>query len=180
MTTVLQGHGDPLQLEVMAGLEQMPHDETTKTCTCSFTSGERHYGTGDPLFDEVERYHQDKSDNVGGVTQNLALHERLVKRDKNNSLSACHISALYDPFLHECVLPRTKLSELKDLEVDVAHKRDLFREMSGRKKLNLNERELYCDPLVHSYRMHALSTSKPAYCKLDHGDPLFNATQSQA
>ena len=178
MATVLQGHGDPLLLEVMSGLEQVPHNEEMKKCTFSFTHGEMRYGTGDPLFDEVQRYHQVNSDNVADVTHNLALHERLVKRNKSNSLSAR--LATYDPLLHEYVMPRTNLAQLKLIEVDVANKRELFREMSARKKINLNAREIYCDPLVHPYRMHALCASKPTYCKLNQGDPLFSATQSLA
>lgn len=185
----LHGHGDPLLMEVIVGLEEMLHPEFKNSTTGTRGVGERHAGIGDPLFKEAERYHQEENDHVANVAKKIALHERLVKRDKHNSLFGS-TGATYDPILHEYVLPAATLSELKALEADIDNKRGLFREMSMRKRNNLNEQELYCDPLVNSYRMKALMFGrgdkkllqdkngvavKSTYRKLNKGDPLYTA-----
>lgn len=199
---VLQGHGDPLLLEVVGGLEKMkllhPELETKNESTAKGTRGlgERHSGIGDPLFKDAEHYHQVENDHVAEVQERVALHERILKREKHNSLAlgACS-GAKYDPILREYVLPKAKLAELKAIEADINNKRGIFREMSLRKRHNLNEQELYCDPLVNSYRMKALmfgrgNTKKPleangdiavhsTFRKLNKGDPLFTATNMQ-
>ena len=196
---VLQGHGDPLLLEVVVGLEEMLHPELKAKDNAASKEqgtvglGERHGGIGDPLFKEAERYHQAENDHVAEVAEHVALHSRILKRDKNTSLFSNYSGTTYDPILHELVLPKTTLTELKALEADIDNKRGIFREMSMRKRRNLNEQELYCDPLVNSYRMKALlfgrgNMKKPhgdqrdvaiksTFRKLNKGDPLFTASK---
>lgn len=82
--------------------------------------------------------------------------EDLLKRNKNNSLFSSNSGAMYDPILHEFVLPRTSMLELKALKEDMLKKRQLFIEMKIRRDHNLEFYELYCDPLVNSYRMRDL------------------------
>jgi len=82
----------------------------------------------------------------------------------------------------------TGITEIKALEQDTARKRLLFREMSTRKRKNLLESEIYCDPLVTSYRVNALmftggakipvkgeEVTRSQYRKLFQGDPLLDA-----
>jgi hypothetical protein len=158
---VLQGHGDPLLLEVVLGLEKEIHHELeTKDGDAASKGtrglGERHLGIGDPLFKESERYHHAENDHVAGVAANVALHERLLKHNKHSSLFVQHVGSAYDPILQEYVMPKATLEELKALEDDIVHKRALFHELSVRKRYNLDEQELYCDPLVSKYRIQEL------------------------
>jgi hypothetical protein len=184
---VLQGHGDPLLMQVVKGLEELLIHPELETKTEEIKK--QH---GDPLFKEAERYHQAETDHVAEVAQNIALHERLLKRDKRNSLFGDYSGTTYDPILREYVLPKSALSELKALESDIGNKRGLFREMSVRKRHNLDEKELYCDPLVHKYRVKALMfergakkplqdqievATKSTFRKLNKGDPLFSAAK---
>lgn len=179
-------------MEVVKGLECLLHPELeTKTeeikTTCDHTLGSYQ---GDPLFKEAQRYHEAETDHVAEVAQNTALHERVLKRDKHTSLFGSYSGATCDPILHEFVVPKSTLSELKAIETDIENKRGLFREMSVRKRHNLDEQELYCDPLVHKYRVKALMlgrgpkkplqdhrdiATKSTYRKLNKGDPLFTA-----
>lgn len=191
---VFQYHGDPLLKEAVFGLDknltpelQIKHDDSSMKGTRGV--GERHLGNGDPLFKEAARYHQAENDHVATVATNVAMHERLLKRDKQNSLFAQHAGSCYDPILREYVVPKTTLAELKALEADIDNKRCLFREMSVRKRHNLNEQELYCDPLVNSYRIEELmiggtkrsptakmdAPERSKYRKLMQGDPLLAA-----
>ena len=82
--------------------------------------------------------------------RNLECPEVLLKHTKRGSLH--HREALYDPILHEYVVPKEALLTAHAFEKDKENKRRLFREMSVRKRHNLNEREFFCDPLVHVYR----------------------------
>ena len=186
----IQGHGDPLLSAVkLHHPELLIKDNVATTMKGIRGVGERHGGCGDPLFLDSERYHQDENDHVVDVARNVALHERLLKRNKHNSLFVSHDGSTYDPILREYIMPKAQLAELKSLEADIENKRGIFREMSLRKRKNLTERELYCDPLVNSYRMKALlygrdilqvrrvEASKSTYRKLNQGDPLFSATK---
>jgi hypothetical protein len=194
---VLQGHGDPLLLEVVLGLEKEIHHELeTKDGDAASKGtrglGERHLGIGDPLFKESERYHHAENDHVAGVAANVALHERLLKHNKHSSLFVQHVGSAYDPILQEYVMPKATLEELKALEDDIVHKRALFHELSVRKRYNLDEQELYCDPLVSKYRIQELMfrrsflplkpktdfVEQSKYRKLVQGDPLLTATES--
>ena len=84
------------------------------------------------------------------------VREDLLKRTNNNSLFSSNSGAMYDPILHEYILPSTKIEELKALKEDMLKKRQLFIEMKMRRDHNLEFYELYCDPLVNSYRMRDL------------------------
>jgi hypothetical protein len=178
-------------MEVVKGLESLLHPELETKTEENKTAGKNALDPyqGDPLFKEAQRYHAE-TDHVAKVAQNIALHERVLKRDKHTSLFGSYSGATYDPILHEFVVPKSALSELKAIETDIENKRGLFREMSVRKRHNLDEQELYCDPLVHKYRMKALMfdrgpkkplqdhrdiATKSIYRKLNKGDPLFTA-----
>lgn len=137
----------------------------------------------------------DKALDKSAGTKDVALREDLLKRSKNGSL-ARSTEAMYDPILHEYILPSTTMMELKALKDDMIMKRQLFNEMKTRRDHNLENYEIYCDPLVHTYRMRELMFSKkgtscttPAkndaavsvkaplsvYRKLNQGDDLFHA-----
>mmetsp|Transcript_36057 Transcript_36057/g.73530 ORF Transcript_36057/g.73530 Transcript_36057/m.73530 type:complete len:287 (+) Transcript_36057:90-950(+) len=81
---------------------------------------------------------------------NLESREVLLKHTKRGSLH--HHEALYDPLLHEYVVPKDAILTAHAFEQDKKNKRQLFKEMSLRKRINLDARELFCDPLVHVYR----------------------------
>ena len=81
---------------------------------------------------------------------NLESPEILLKHTKRGSLH--HREALYDPILHEYVVPKEAILTAHAFEQDKKNKRRLFKEMSVRKRHNLDEREFFCDPLVHVYR----------------------------
>ncbi|KAL3799270.1 hypothetical protein HJC23_012995 [Cyclotella cryptica] len=158
---VFQYHGDPFLKDVVFGLEknvnpelEIKNDDTTTKGTRGL--GERHLGNGDPLFKETERYHQAENDHFATPANTVALHESLFKSNKHNSLRAHYAGSSYDPILREYASPKTTLGELKALEADMDNKRRLFREMCARKRHNLDEQELYCDPLVNSYRIKEL------------------------
>ena len=81
---------------------------------------------------------------------NLECPEVLLKYNKRGSLH--HPEALYDPILHEYIVPKEARLIALAIEQDKKNKRQLFEEMSVRKRKNLDERECFCDPLVHVYR----------------------------
>ncbi len=80
----------------------------------------------------------------------LESPEVLLKHTKRGSLH--RQEALYDPILHEYVVPKEALLTAHAFEQDKKNKRQLFKEMSLRKRANLDQREFFCDPLVHVYR----------------------------
>ena len=86
----------------------------------------------------------------------VVLREDLLKHHKKGSLFSSHYGAMYDPILQEYILPSTTMMELKALKEDMIKKRQLFEEMKVRRDHNLENYELYCDPLVHGYRMKEL------------------------
>ncbi len=86
----------------------------------------------------------------------VVLREDLLKHHKKGSLFSSHYGAMYDPILQEYILPSTTMVELKALKEDMTKKRQLFEEMKVRRDHNLENYELYCDPLVHSYRTKEL------------------------
>jgi len=91
------------------------------------------------LFKEMaERRHNPKSP------------EFLLKRNERGSLH--HFETVYDPILHEYVVPKEAKMMVHAIEQDRKNKHLLFQEMSMRKRKNLDQREIYCDPLVHVYR----------------------------
>ena len=114
----------------------------------------------------------------------------LLLRHKKNSLTLSHAGALYNPVLHEYIIPNNSMLGLKALQDDVAKKRQIFNELQLRRDDNLKEK-LLCDPLVHSYRMkellfrrasptpmaiHKTTVATPStYRKLNYGDNLLNA-----
>lgn len=191
MVLMIQGHGDPLLSAVkLSHPELVVKDDVATKIKGTRGVGERYSGSGDPLFQDAQRYHQAENDHVADVARNVALHERFLLRNKRNSLFASHDGITYDPILREYVMPKAQLAELKSLEADIKNKRRIFREMSLRKRNNLYERELYCDPLVNSYRIKALlferdtlqvkrvEAPKSTYRKLNQGDPLFTAAEN--
>lgn len=105
----------------------------------------------------------------------VAPLEHLLKRTKIDSLLSSP-GATYDPVLQEYVLPNTTMMELKALKEDMIKKRNIFHEFQCRKENNLQNYELFCDPLVHTYRMRDL------LFKGNTGTPVdaFKATQSKA
>jgi len=208
---LLKGLADPLLEEVVCGLEETLKD--LKKVGAPKGSGDRSF-SGDPLFKDVIKYHQDEHDEHPDLASRFALQEDLLlKRHKRNSLyhpegtydpilqeyvmpsqtltalmafeedmkkkkalfkemaerrhnlespevllkhtkrgSLHHPEALYDPILHEYVVPKEAKLIAHAFEQDKKNKRLLFKEMSMRKRKNLDEREFYCDPLVHVYR----------------------------
>jgi hypothetical protein len=136
------------------------------------------------LFRELS---ERKKENL--LRHGVAPHESLLKRTKGNSLFASHCGAFYDPILQEYMIPRASASELHALKEDIAKKYMLFLEMSARKRKNLDDNELYCDQLVHRYRIQDImlrgknKTLEPTtfavkskFRKLAQGDPLLAAT----
>lgn len=125
----------------------------------------------------------------GGIGPN----EDLLKRHKTNSLFSSRSGAMFDPILQEYVLPGTSMLELKALKDDIINKHQLFTEMKIRMKHNLENYEVLCDPLVHSYRMTDLlfkgksPTTTTANVKSTHvaprklyqGDDLLKATTTR-
>ncbi len=85
---------------------------------------------------------------------NLESPEVLLKHTKRGSLH--RHEALYDPVLHEYVVPKEAVLTAHAFEQDKKKKRQLFKEMSLRKRVNLDEREFFCDPLVHVYRANEI------------------------
>mmetsp|Transcript_14410 Transcript_14410/g.20432 ORF Transcript_14410/g.20432 Transcript_14410/m.20432 type:complete len:283 (-) Transcript_14410:876-1724(-) len=81
---------------------------------------------------------------------NLESPEVLLKHTKRGSLH--RHEALYDPILHEYIVPKEAMLTAHAFEQDKKIKRQLFKELSSRKRSNLDQRELLCDPLVHVYR----------------------------
>lgn len=188
------GHGDPLLLAINANLRKAMGEDMTelseKAVVKETNAGEQcvyhKVNAGDALFDEFERYHEAvhrRNKPCELLEENLMQ----LKRRKEDSLYSSLSGALYDPILQEYVLP-TGMTEMKALEQDAARKRLLFREMSTRKRKNLLQCEIYCDPLVTSYRVTALMFTRGAkipvkgeevtrtkYGKLFQGDPLLDA-----
>lgn len=125
----LEGTYDPILQEYV-----MPHQ--TLTALLAF---EEDMKKKQALFQEMdERRH------------NLECPEVLLKYNKRGSLH--HPEALYDPILHEYIVPKEARLIALAIEQDKKNKRQLFEEMSVRKRKNLDERECFCDPLVHVYR----------------------------
>lgn len=85
---------------------------------------------------------------------NLESPEVLLKHTKRGSLH--HREALYDPILHEYIVPKEAILTAHAFEQDKKNKRQLFKEMSLRKRANLDQREFFCDPLVHVYRANEI------------------------
>ncbi len=188
------GHGDPLLLAIKDNLRNVMGEGAPELSerdgVKEVNTGEKcvyhKVNAGDALFYEFERYHkaeQRHNKPCELLTKNLMQ----LKRHKEDSLYSALASALYDPILQEYVMP-TGLTEIKALEQDTERKRLLFREMSTRKRKNLDECGIYCDPLVNSYRVDALMFTQGAkfptkgaevttskYRKLFQGDPLLDA-----
>ena len=184
----LKGHGDPLLLEVVAGLEKTLSSlrENTPELVDKAEShgvrglGERTFSTGDPLLHESERYHQAELDHA--IPCQVALHEGLLKRRKNDSLFTSHSEVFFDPILQEYVIPRTSITAIKAFEEDMVKKSRLFREMSTRKQNilthhtvgpheNLLKRDKYnslfsshsgafYDPILHEYILPEASVNE--------------------
>ena len=132
------------------------------------------------------------------IADGIVTREDLLKRRKNESLFSSHSGAMFDPVLHEYTIPGTSMLELKALKDDIIKKHQLFNEMQMRREHNLENCGLYCDPLVHSYRMRELifkgsspeDTTPPrvkdkmmlagavpsTYRKLNEGDDLMKAS----
>lgn len=128
-TTHIEGTYDPLLQEYV-----MPHQTLV-----ALKAFEDDITKKQALFKEMaERRH------------NLESPEVMLKHTKRGSLH--HPEALYDPVLHEYVVPKEAKLIVHAAEQDKKNKRQLFREMSMRKRQNLDQREFYCDPLVHVYR----------------------------
>ena len=120
----------------------------------------------------------------------VVVRDDLLKRHKEGSLFSSRSGAMYDPVLHEYILPTTSMLGLKALRDDMLKKRELFNEMKIRRDQNLRDYELYCDPLVHTYRrkellfkpsppphieMINLDATPSTYRKLNQGDDLLQA-----
>ena len=128
-TTHIEGTYDPILQEYV-----MPHQTLV-----ALKAFEDDMKKKQALFKEMaERRH------------NLESPEVMLKHTKRGSLH--HPEALYDPILHEYVVPKDAKVIVHAVEQDKKNKRQLFREMSMRKRRNLDQREFYCDPLVHVYR----------------------------
>jgi len=151
----------------------------------------------DPLLEEYVIPHSvmmqlkgHKNIKDGVVCQADAAADLLL-RHKDNSLTSSHAGALYNPVLHEYIIPNNSMLELEALQDDVVKKRQIFNELQSRRDNNLKAQELLCDPLVHSYRMKELLTRRSSptpiaihkttvatpstYRKLNRGDELLNA-----
>eukprot|EP00985_Skeletonema_marinoi_P009102 scaffold4196_cov98-Skeletonema_marinoi.AAC.3 len=100
-------------------------------------------GTYDPILQEYVVPHQ-------ALTTLIAFEEDIKK--KQALFKEMAEQPLYDPLLHEYVVPKDAILTAHAFEQDKKNKRQLFKEMSLRKRINLDARELFCDPLVHVYR----------------------------
>eukprot|EP01083_Nonionella_stella_P014436 40549_1 len=111
----LYGHGDPLLMEVVAGLEETNSIfQEEKPVGGIRGVGERTFSKGDSLLKETERYHEahDHHEVIKLAT--------FLRRSKENSLFAPNSQALFDPILEEYILPHSLLMELKAFEEDIA------------------------------------------------------------
>ncbi|KAL7541442.1 hypothetical protein ACHAXR_010935 [Thalassiosira sp. AJA248-18] len=144
-------HGDPLLMEVVAGLEDTLasiHIQEGKNLG-SRGVGERTFCKGDSLLREAERYHHAEHDRH--EASQLALH---LKRVKHNSLFD-HRNALFDPILEEYVLPKQTLIQLKVLERDIADggiapREDLLKRHKNNSLFSSHSGAMF-DPVLQEY-----------------------------
>lgn len=194
--------GDPLFSDAQL-YHQAEHDEheTTTLATCLRRKKDNSLDmpndlSFDPLLEEYVIPHSvmqlkgHKKAKDGVVCQADAAADLLL-RHKVNSLTSSHAGALYNPVLHEYIIPNNSMLELEALQDDVVKKRQIFNELQSRRDNNLKAQELLCDPLVHSYRMKELLTRRSSptpiaihkttvatpstYRKLNGGDNLLSA-----
>ena len=174
----LQGHGDPLLLEVVTRQEktlaskhehELYRDEAPELDVKDEVGvrgvGERNFCTGDPLLKESQRYHEAEHDHVAEGAHKLAINESLLKRHKRDSLTDAYSGALFDPILQEYVIPYATLSQLKAFEEDMEKKRLIFREMSLSKRhisssLFSSHTGVLFDPVLQEYVLLKASLSE--------------------